>query len=99
MNPCVKRSQDVVSYQHSAPLFASHLSLWQEVTQSSWWQIKRQKAACPPADPLSTIPCAGTGDGLTGAVLVVSVPGDGGYEVDAGESRHEALETVSLAAL
>lgn len=35
--------------------------------------------------------------GLTGAVLVVSVPGDGGHEVDAGQSGHEALETVSLA--
>lgn len=34
---------------------------------------------------------------LTGAILVVSVPGDGGHEVDAGEGSHEALETVSLA--
>lgn len=36
---------------------------------------------------------------LTGAILVVSVPGDGSYEVDAGESHHEALETVSLASV
>lgn len=36
---------------------------------------------------------------LTGAVLVVSVPGDGSYEVNAGESCHEALETVSLASI
>lgn len=33
---------------------------------------------------------------LTSAVLMVSVPGDGGDEVDAGESGHETLETVSL---
>lgn len=72
------------------------------MTQSSWWQIQRQEAACPPADPtpaLSNILCTGAGDGLTSAVLVVSVPGDGGDEVDAGESGHEALETVSLAAI
>lgn len=36
---------------------------------------------------------------LTGAVLVVSIPGDGSNEVDAGKSRHETLETVSLATL
>lgn len=36
---------------------------------------------------------------LTGAVLVVSIPGDGSNEVDAGKSCHEALETVSLATL
>lgn len=34
---------------------------------------------------------------LTSAILMVSVPGDGGDEVDAGQSGHEALETVSLA--
>lgn len=36
---------------------------------------------------------------LTSAVLVVSIPGDGGNEVDAGKSCHETLETVSLATL
>lgn len=35
--------------------------------------------------------------GLTGAVLVISVPGDGSYKVDAGKSCHETLETMSLA--
>lgn len=30
---------------------------------------------------------------------MVSVPGDGSHEVDAGESCHEALETMSLASL
>lgn len=80
---CFEATQEKLN---SSPLVASHLSPCQEVTHSSWWQIKRQEAARP-------------GDGLTGAVLVVSVPGDGGYEVDAGESGHEALKTVSLAAL
>lgn len=36
---------------------------------------------------------------LTGAVLVVSVPGDGSDKVDAGESRYKALEAVSLASI
>lgn len=30
---------------------------------------------------------------------MVSVPGDGGYEVEAGESCHEAMKTMSLASL
>lgn len=34
---------------------------------------------------------------LTSTILVISVPGDGCYEVEAGQSRHEALEAMSLA--
>ena len=36
---------------------------------------------------------------LTGAVLVISVPCDGGNKMDAGKSYCETLETVGLATI